>query len=330
VRIWKPTFPGIARGCVPDMTAGSRRILLTGASGFVGRHLMNALSLAYPDATLLAPSFDVSDAAAVSEIVATAQAECCIHLAAISTIAAAQANPDHAWRVNLLGTLHVARAILSHVPKCQMIFASTAEAYGAAFRHTATLDEAAVLAPLNVYAATKAAADLALGSMVEQGLRVVRLRAFNHTGPGQSPNFVVAAFARQAARIAAGLQAPVVEVGNLEPRRDFLDVRDVCAAYVACIERRDSLAPDAILNIASGEAQRIGDVLRDMLALAGVTASVRVDRSRLRSTDILLVCGNATRARELLGWTPGTPWRQTLQDVLDDWRGRVATETAER
>ena len=167
----------------------------------------------------------------------SASPDSCIHLAAISTIAAAQQDQDRAWQVNLHGTLSLAHAILRYAPECQLIFASTADAYGASFEPGAKLDEHAPLAPLNTYSATKAAADLALGSMARQGLRVVRLRPFNHTGPGQTAQFVVAAFARQVARIAAGRQPPVLEVGNLEPRRDFLDVRDVCAAYTACVDR---------------------------------------------------------------------------------------------
>ena len=104
------------------------------------------------------------------------------------------------------------------------------------------LDESAAAAPMNTYAATKAAADLALGAMVNEGLRVIRLRPFNHTGPGQSPDFVVPAFARQIARIETGLQPPVMRTGALAPRRDFLDVRDVYAAYIACLQRADTLA----------------------------------------------------------------------------------------
>ncbi len=309
------------------MTTAPRRILITGADGFVGRHLTQSLSVAYPDSALFTSTFDVSDAAEVSASVRAAQPDCCIHLAAVSNSAAAQEDHDRAWRVNLHGTLHLAQAILQQVPHCQMVFASSAEAYGGSFSPDVALDETAPLAPLNVYGATKAAADLALGSMAGQGLRVVRLRLFNHTGPGQSSRFVVAAFARQMARIAAGLQAPIVEVGNLDPRRDFLDVRDVCAAYIACIDRRDALSPGELFNVASGDAQRIGDVLEGLRALAGVTVEVRVDRSRVRATDLPLVCGNAARARSVLRWMPIMPWQQTLQDVLDDWHSRVRAET---
>jgi GDP-4-dehydro-6-deoxy-D-mannose reductase len=305
------------------MSGLPRRILVTGASGFVGRHLTVALSAAFPEATLITPEFDVTDAEAVSDVVRVAEPDTCIHLAAISTPGMALENEDHAWRVNLHGTLHLAHAILRHAPDCQLVFASSADAYGASFRRGSGLDEEAPLAPLNLYTATKAAADLALGSMAQQGLRVVRLRPFNQTGPGQPPGLVVAAFARQVARIAAGLQEPVVNAGNLDPRRDFLDVRDVCGAYVACVLRRAVLAPGVIFNLASGTALRIGDILKDLTALAGVTVEIRIDPTRLRTTDVPLSHGNATKAQELLGWTPSTPWSQTLRDVLDDWRHRI-------
>ena len=150
-----------------------------------------------------------------------------------------------------------------------MLFVSSSDAYGGSFRAALRVTEDTPLAPMNVYSATKAAADLALGSMAVRGLRVVRLRSFNHTGPGQSAQFAVAAFARQIARIGAGLQPPSLRVGNLDTWRDFLDVRDVCRGYVACIAQRDTLAPGTILNLASGQPRRIGDVLHELQAHGG-------------------------------------------------------------
>jgi GDP-4-dehydro-6-deoxy-D-mannose reductase len=306
------------------MAVAPRRILVTGATGFVGRHLMVSLAAAFPDATLIAPAFDVADAVDVAKVVRAAAPDACIHLAAISTSAMVRPDEDRAWAVNLHGSLYLARAILIDAPACQLVFASTADAYGESFRPGIKLDERAPLAPLNVYAATKAAADLALGAMAEQRLRVVRVRPFNHTGPGQTSGLVVAAFARQIARIESGLQEPVISVGNLEPRRDFLDVRDVCAAYVACLTRRDVIEPGTIINVASGEARRVGDVLDALLDLAGVTVEIRVDPARTRATDVPLAWCEPAHARDLLGWKPTTQWSQTLRDVLDDWRRRIA------
>lgn len=301
-------------------------ILITGAGGFVGTALQTALRAAWPDVTLHTPEIDVRQADAVGAAIRQARPDSVVHLAAIASIPAARDAPDEAWQVNLFGTLNVAEAILAHAPDCQLLFASTADAYGASFRAGAALDETAPLAPMNAYGATKAAADLALGSMAARGLRVVRLRPFNHIGTGQAPIYVVASFARQIARIEAGLQPPVLDVGNLDTFRDFLDVRDVCAAYCACVARRDVLPAGSILNIASGKARRIGDVLNDMLGLAGVTADIRTDPARLRGADIPLALGNAGQAAALLGWAPSVPWQQTLNGVLADWRARLRDE----
>jgi GDP-4-dehydro-6-deoxy-D-mannose reductase len=299
---------------------------MTGATGFVGRHLTARLAAAYPDSTIIAPAIDIRESQAVAAAVQAAAPDVCIHLAGIATVPAADRNEDHAWQVNLHGTLHLARAILRHAPGCLMLFISSADAYGYSYRTGTKVTEDAPLAPMSLYSATKAAADLALGSMTGRGLRCVRLRPVNHTGPGQSPQFVVAAFARQVARIAAGLQPPLLQVGNIDTWRDFLDVRDVCEAYAACIAKRDALPAGTILNLASGRPRRIRDILADLQALAGITLEVQVDPTRVRGTDLPSTCADATQAQELLGWRPSTPWTQTLQDVLDDWRERIERE----
>jgi GDP-4-dehydro-6-deoxy-D-mannose reductase len=308
------------------MAPAPRTILLTGASGFVGRHLMSALAAAYPGAALLTPAMDVRDVAAIEAAIHATAPDVCVHLAAVSSIRMAQHDPNQAWQVNLHGTLNLAWTLSRLAPECQLLYISTADAYGASFRGGVALDESAPLMPLNVYAETKAVADLALSGMAAQGLRVVRLRPFNHTGPGQSPQFVVAAFARQIARIGAGLQAPVLQVGNLQTWRDFMDVRDVCAAYVACIDKRDLVAPGTILNLASGHTRQVGDVLTELMALAGVAAEIKVDDSRVRDTDIKMACGNGLLAQATLQWMPVVSWERTLQDVLADWNARVGTE----
>ncbi|CAH2604190.1 NAD-dependent epimerase/dehydratase family protein [Rhodovastum atsumiense] len=309
------------------------RILVTGAGGFVATHLVPQLRAAFPTAELTlcggAPGMtplDVTDAAAVEALVARLRPDACVHLAAISAVPAARQHPAQAWQVNLHGTLALAGAVLRHTPDCTFLYASSADIYGRSFRAGTPLNETAVPAPTNVYGASKAAADLALGAMAAEGLRVVRLRPFNHTGPGQSAAFVVPAFARQVMRIAAGMQAPVLQVGALDPFRDFLDVRDVCAAYVACLERRDSLEPGLILNIAAGAPRRVGDVLADLLHLAEVEARPETGAALLRPADIPVACGDPRLARRVLGWAPVIPWERTLRDVLADWRLRVQDE----
>lgn len=309
------------------------KILVTGAGGFVGRHLLAGLRQRFPEAELVAAGaphdaerFDIADRDACDRLIAREKPDGCVHLAAIAAITDARSDPDQAWRVNLHGTLSLADAIMRHAPECRMVFASTSDLYGASFKSGLALDEGAVPAPLNVYAATKAAADLALGALAAQGLRVVRVRPFNHTGPGQSASFAVPAFARQVMRIKAGLQPPVVTVGDLSPYRDFLDVRDVCAAYAACLDGRCDIQVGAILNIASGQPRRIGDVLQALMDEAGVSAEIQTQGVLLRATDIAMAAGDASAARALLGWRPMIPWETTIADVIADWRVRAAQE----
>ena len=304
--------------------AALSRILVTGAGGFVGRHLLPALHDAHPGATLLTPAFDVADTAAATAAVQATQPDAVVHLAAMAAPADARRDPGRAWQVNLHGTLALARAVAEHAPGAVFLFAGSADAYGASFRAGQAVDETMPLAPMNTYGATKAAADLALCAMAAEGLRAVRVRPFNHTGPGQDAAFVVPAFARQVMRIAAGKQPPMMQVGALDPERDFLDVRDVCAAYAACLGA--DLPPGQILNLASGHPRRVGDVLQALLDLAGVKAEVQTDAARLRPADIPRAMGDASEARRLLGWEPRIAWEQTLVDVLEHWRGRVLVE----
>jgi GDP-4-dehydro-6-deoxy-D-mannose reductase len=307
------------------MSLPAGTILITGADGFVGTHLVALLRARHPAASIQCSSADIRDRDSVAAEIRRHRPAACVHLAAISSVAEARRDPDTVWRVNLDGTLNLARAVLAEAPACHFLFISTADAYGKSFTLGRPVDETVPLAPLNAYAATKAAADLAVGALVPDGLRAIRLRPFNHTGPGQSDAFVVASFARQAARIAAGLQAPLLHVGDLTPQRDFLDVRDVCAAYVACLERAATIAPGTILNLASGHPRRIADVLSDVLAQAGAIAAIEPDPNRMRPSDIPFACGDAAQARSVLGWSPQIPWEQTLRDSVQYWRGRSSS-----
>ena len=307
-----------------DSMSQTRRILITGATGFVGTHLIGVLRREFPKADLLTDRFDITDAAAVHRAVRAASPDACIHLAGITALPAARRDPDQAWRVNLHGTLHLSDAVLAEAPNCRLLFVSSSEAYGRSFQSGTAIDEARPLAPMNTYAATKAASDLAIGARVADGLRAIRVRPFNHTGPGQTAQFVIPSFARQLARIAAGLQPPRMETGALDLQRDFLDVRDVCAAYAACLKLPDPLvAAGQILNLASGSPRRIGDILEQMRAIAGMEVEITTNTALLRPSEIPIAFGDSSRARRLLDWAPCIRWEQTLADVMEDWRQRI-------
>jgi nucleoside-diphosphate-sugar epimerase len=301
------------------------RLLVTGASGFVGSHVMPALADLFPGAEIIgcgdAPGMeklDIAEAPSVRTLVGRIRPAGIVHLAAIAAPAAARRDPSRAWAVNHAGTLALANALAASAPGGAFVFASSAEVYGRSFDGTA-LDETAPLAPLNAYAATKAAADLALGAI--PGIAAVRLRPFNHTGPGQSADFVVPAFARQIARIEAGLQPPSMTVGRLDTARDFLDVRDVARAYARAL--RHALAGGTgAFNIASGTARPIGAVLARLQSLAGVEAEVH-SNAGARLPEVVAASGDSGLARAVLGWAPAIPWETTLADVLADWRMRV-------
>lgn len=297
-------------------------ILITGANGFAGQHLLPALKTAFPAARLIPTGLDghdrldVTDKAAVAATFTAQKPDFCIHLAAISAIGASRADPEKSWAINCHGTINLGRAILEHAPSTRLIFISTAEVYGASFKPGLPLPEIAPLLPQNTYAATKAAAEMALCALAAEGLRVLRLRPFNHTGPAQREDFVVPAFAAQIARIEAGLQPPEILVGNLDSERDFLDIADICAAYTAAIQHFDQLPNNTVLNLATGRATRIAVILDKLLALSPAKITIRQDPARLRPSDIARAAGDPTAAARLLNWHPTTPLDDTIASVL--------------
>lgn len=313
------------------------RILVIGAGGFVGQTLLPLLRAGFPEAVLIGAgrgagvpgtdatlALDLLEPAGFADTIAAARPDAVLHMAAQANVAASFRDPAETWKTNLLGTVALGEAVLRAAPEAAFLFVSSGEVYGLGFQAGLPLAEDAVFLPANPYAASKAAADLAIGEMALRGLRAVRLRPFTHTGPGQALGYVVASFAHQVARIEAGLQPPVVRTGALDRWRDFLDVRDVCAAYVRVLGMADRLAPGLAINLCSGQPRRVGDILAELLALAGVDARVEEEAARLRPTDVQRVQGDPARARDILGWAPTIPWPETLRSVLDDWRHRVA------
>jgi len=316
------------------------RILITGGFGFVGPYVIRALQRvcgkttqilvtggknAGPASTIQSEVLDVTDKLAVRNVTGQYNPTHVIHLAALAAHGAAAANPDSAWNVHVHGTLNIAHAILDKVPDCWLIHVGSGLVYGESAKSGLPLDETALLAPIDEYGATKAAADLALGALSYRGLKVIRMRPFNHIGVGQSDAFVVPAFATQVARIEAGLAPAVIRVGNLDAERDFLDVRDVANAYALAVRSSTTLAHDAIFNLASGVPRRIGDILTWLLRHSRMAIGVEQDRNRLRRSDLSRIVGDASRIRQALDWKPKYALEETLADILDDCRRRVSS-----
>lgn len=313
-----------------------RRILVTGASGFVGQHLLTALRAAFPTARLIAAtrseavvgwdevvSLDLLNPTSCTAAITTAAPAAIVHLAALAVVGESFVNSLTIWRANLCGTLALAEAVRTQAPEALFVQISSAEVYGLAFRTGLPLAEDAPLQPANPYAASKAAADLAIGEMALRGLRAIRVRPFNHTGAGQTDKFVVPALAKQVALIAAGRQKNALRVGALERWRDFLDVADVCAGYIAVLRADARLQPGAVFNLASGRSRRVADILADLMRLAGVEARIEAEEARLRPTDLIRTLGDAAAAKDTFGWAPVIPWETTLTTVLADWRSRI-------
>lgn len=318
------------------------RILVTGGGGFVGSYLLKKLKETFAkDASLFSWDFysgynehsvdnvqflkvDIRDRTAVEDSIKSIQPTHIVHLAAISHVPSAIRDPFSTFEVNIFGTLNIMEAVKSFCPGAGVIYISSSEVYGASFQEKNALDETAPLQPLNPYAVSKASADLMVGQYAEQGLQVIRLRPFNHIGPGQSEGFVISSFAYQIARIEQGFQERVIKVGNLNTKRDFLDVRDVVSAYVQVIKKIKSLPSGLVMNIASGMPRKISEILDALLSHANCSIEVQLDKSRLRTSDTPITVGLSEKARKLLCWQPKISWESTLISILDWWRERVA------
>jgi GDP-4-dehydro-6-deoxy-D-mannose reductase len=314
------------------------RVLVTGIGGFVGPWLARALAArghevhgfvrsaeersAVAGLTTATHQGDVTDRDGVARTLAAVAPEAVIHLAAVSFVPEAEADPDLAYRVNVGGTIAVLAAVRAAVPRARVLHVGSSDAYGAVRREELPVTEETPFRPLSVYGASKAAADITAAQWARSyGLDVVRARPFNHTGPGQQPTFVCAALARQIAAIERGDQEPVLRVGNADPVRDFSDVRDIVAGYVALLERGKG---GEAYNLCAGEGVSIAEVIALLRTHARVPLRVASDPALKRAVEIERIVGSHARATADTGWAPTIPLTETLRIVLDDWRQRRA------
>lgn len=303
-------------------------VLVTGADGFVGGWLVRALlergqevtgihRTGGPPSRLLTPAeqaavqwrhMELGDSASVAGAVA-GRWDAVVHLAALASGADARRDPALAWEINAAGTSRLAESLESGT---RLLLVSTGEVYGPG--QGLPRDETDPAAPVSPYAASKVGAEIAaLEAATRRGLGLIVARAFQCTGPGQEPRFVIPAFA-QRLKEAGRTGRDTIETGNLDPVRDLLDVRDVATAYIALLERG---APGQVYNVATGVGHALRAVLERLQALAGVRVVPRPEPALVRAADIMHLVGNSAKLRNATGWAPRFTLDRTLQDLLD-------------
>jgi GDP-4-dehydro-6-deoxy-D-mannose reductase len=264
------------------------------------------------------------DLPALKDLFSEAKPEYVFHLAAQAFVPASWEDPWSTLENNIRGQLHVLLAGVALDAKPRILVVGSADEYGIVSPAELPIRETNPLRPNSPYAVSKVAQDM-LGYQyyVSHKLPVVRVRPFNHIGPGQSPAFVASAFAKQIAEAEAGLREPVVRVGNLEARRDFSDVRDIVRGYYLAASEGE---PGEVYNLGAERSYAIRDVLDGLIVQSEVPLTVELDSTRLRPSDVPEIVANCARFRSRTGWRAEIPLERSLEDTLDYWRGRVAAE----
>jgi GDP-4-dehydro-6-deoxy-D-mannose reductase len=297
------------------------RALVTGAAGFVGRHLVAGLRAAGDDVheTDRHLGLDILDPAGLNELFGATRPEVVYHLAGQADVGGSWSSPVETFRINAEGTMNVLLAAV-RAEVGRVVAVSSADVYGQVPETELPIGEDRPLRPVSPYGASKAAADLvALQAHLGHGLGVIRARPFNHLGPGQSDRFVASAVASRIARNEIDGESEV-PVGNLSARRDFTDVRDVVRAYRLLAEHG---VPGEAYNVCRGRDVAVQEVADRLIALAERPMALVTDPDLLRPVDTPVLRGDCTRLRDATGWSPEITLDQTLADVLDDWRKRL-------
>jgi GDP-4-dehydro-6-deoxy-D-mannose reductase len=312
-------------------------VLITGIAGFAGSHLAELLleegaqvhGSVFPvestrnvepfKSSLRLISCDIRDADAVRKLVADARPEEIYHLAAVTFIPDSIDDPRLTFDTNLFGTMNLLEAAKKAADSPRILFVGSADVYGPIKKEELPADERTPLRPANPYSVSKVSADmLAYQYSASYGMPIVRVRPFNHTGPRQSPRFVCSDFARQVVEAERGLRSSEISVGNLKPRRDFTDVRDVVRAY------RDVLrggAPGQAYNVCSGASVSVGEILDMLMSISGLNLKITECSDRMRKIEVEEVRGDYSKIEEAVGWRPLIPIVETLGEMIVYWRG---------
>lgn len=316
------------------------RILITGITGFVGSHLAE-YALSRGDTEVFGTvrwrsrmeniegildrvhliDCDLRDAVAVRKTLEEVKPEYIFHLAAQSYVPTSWKAPAETLLTNIISELNLLEAMRDLELEARIQVAGSSEEYGLVFEHETPITEENPLRPLSPYAVSKVAQDmLAYQYHRSYGIYTVRTRAFNHEGPRRGHVFVTSNFAKQIAEIEKGKKEPVIEVGNLNARRDFTDVRDMVKAYWLALEKGE---PGEVYNIGSGRAVTIREMLDILLSFTDREIEIKPVPERMRPSDVELLVCDCSKFRKLTGWKPEIPLEKTLKDTLDYWRDRV-------
>ncbi len=316
------------------------KVLITGITGFVGSHLAEYL-LKFKDIEVFGIirwrsrteniehimdkiklyTCDIRDSTSVSEVISEVKPDKIFHLAAQSFVPQSWQAPYETLTTNIIGQLNIFEAVRRAKINPIIHIAGSSEEYGLVGEDELPIKEDTPLRPLSPYAVSKVAQDL-LGFQYfkSYGLRVIRTRAFNHTGPRRAEVFVCSNFAKQIVEIEMGIKEPIIYVGNLESARDFTDVRDIVEAYWLATEKCE---PGEVYNICSGKPRKVKDILHMLMEIAGIKAEIKVDPQRLRPSDVPILYGNPEKFIKKTGWKPRYKFEQTLKDLLNYWRQKL-------
>lgn len=308
------------------------KALIIGGAGFVGGYLIDHLSrgLGWSVAVTKLKNekltgskaevfdLDILQRGEIEDLLNKIRPDLIFHLAAQSSVAVSWKNPGLTVDVNVKGAVNLLDAVRALDYRPRVLLIGSGEEYGRVREVEIPVGEDNRLRPGNVYAVTKAAQNM-LGTLYAQayGMDLVMVRAFNHIGPNQSPNFVVADFCRQVAQIEAGMREPVIRVGNLSAKRDFTDVRDVVRAYALLVQKGK---PGETYNVGRGKAVSVRKILDMILAESGAAISVEVDPDRLRPVDVPVIEADISKLRGCTGWQPEISLEDTVRETLDYWR----------
>jgi GDP-4-dehydro-6-deoxy-D-mannose reductase len=313
----------------------SLKIFITGATGFVGRHLINLLKS--PEYKIYGTSFpekpgpddkkknivylDIKSEEEISEAVKKAQPDWIFHLAAISKVKYSWEKRRETMETNVMGTFYVIEAVRKFVPQARVLFVSSSDVYGTLLVIKKALREEDIFHVTSPYAFTKVTGEILSKFYAQfEGINIIIARSFPHTGPGQSSDFVCSDWACQIARIEKGLAEPIIKVGDIRVKRDFLDVRDVVKAYLLLMKKGKK---GEVYNVCSGKLVSLRKILDILLSYSSKKIKVKVDPQKKRKIDIPCLLGDNNKIERETSWKPEIPIEKTLLDLLEYWRQRV-------